>query len=250
MAELTGVGARVVGVYIGALFLAFAFLPKVIALLLAIPGPVAAAYIMVLLAMLFVLGMKIVVQDGVDYKKGAIVGVSFWIGVGFQHELIFADRLGEWWGSLLGNGMTAGGLAAVILSLALDLSGGRRVRMEAELNVAALPDIRAFLAGAAQRARWSIGGEGAPVSGGGGDGAEPAGCRGPRRRPPPAGHRARRLGSRGRGVRRRRRRREPRGPHDASETPWTCRRSSNLSLRLLRTSPPRFATSSTTTRTS
>ena len=33
---------------------------------------------------------------GVDYKKGAIVGVSFWIGVGFQHEMIFADRLREW----------------------------------------------------------------------------------------------------------------------------------------------------------
>ena len=62
MTELTGVGARVVGIYIGALFLAFAFLPKITALLLAIPGPVAAAYIMVLLSMLFVLGMKIVVQ--------------------------------------------------------------------------------------------------------------------------------------------------------------------------------------------
>ena len=114
----------------------------------------AAAYIMVLLSMLFVLGMKIVVQDGVDYKKGAIVGVSFWIGVGFQHELIFADRLGEWWGSLLGNGMTAGGLTAVFLSLALDLTGGRRVRMEAELNVAALPEIRSFLEKASRRAKW------------------------------------------------------------------------------------------------
>ncbi len=110
-----------VGVYIGALFLAFAFLPKVTAVLLAIPGPVAAAYILVLLSMLFVLGMKIVIQDGVDYKKGAIVGVSFWIGVGFQDQLIFADRLGEWWGALLGNGMTAGGLTAVVLSLVLDL---------------------------------------------------------------------------------------------------------------------------------
>ena len=154
VAELTGVGARVVGVYIGALFLAFAFLPKITAVLLAIPGPVAAAYIMVLLSMLFVLGMKIVVQDGIDYRKGAIVGVSFWIGVGFQHQLIFADRLGEWWGALLGNGMTAGGLAAVLLSLALDLTGGRRVRMEAELNVAALPEIRTFLENASRRARW------------------------------------------------------------------------------------------------
>ena len=154
VAELTGVGARVVGVYIGALFLVFAFLPKITAVLLAIPGPVAGAYIMVLLAMLFVLGMKIVVQDGVDYKKGAIVGVSFWIGVGFQHQLIFADRLGEWWGALLGNGMTAGGLAAIVLSLALDLTGGRRVRMEAALNVEALPTMRTFLQNASRRAGW------------------------------------------------------------------------------------------------
>ena len=154
VAELTGVGARVVGVYIGALFLVFAFLPKITALLLAIPGPVAGAYIMVLLSMLFVLGMKIVIQDGVDYKKGAIVGVSFWIGVGFQHQLIFADRLGEWWGALLGNGMTAGGLAAVVLSLALDLTGGRRVRMEAALNVEALPTMRTFLQNASRRAGW------------------------------------------------------------------------------------------------
>ena len=154
VAELTGVGARVVGVYIGALFLVFAFLPKITAVLLAIPGPVAGAYIMVLLSMLFVLGMKIVVQDGVDYKKGAIVGVSFWIGVGFQHQLIFADRLGEWWGALLGNGMTAGGLAAIVLSLALDLTGGRRVRMEGALNVEALPTIRTFLQNAARRAGW------------------------------------------------------------------------------------------------
>ena len=154
VAELTGVGARVVGMYIGALFLAFAFLPKITAVLLAIPGPVAGAYIMVLLSMLFVLGMKIVIRDGVDYKKGAIVGVSFWIGVGFQHELIFADRLGEWWGALLGNGMTAGGLTAVVLSLALDLTGGRRVRMETELNVGALPAMRSFLQDASRRARW------------------------------------------------------------------------------------------------
>ncbi len=154
VAELTGVGARVVGVYIGALFLAFAFLPKVPAVLLAIPGPVAGAYIMVLLSMLFVLGMKIVIQDGVDYKKGVIVGVSFWVGVGFQHQMIFADRLGEWWGALLGNGMTAGGLAAIVLSLALDLTGGRRVRMEAELNVKALPAIRTFLQDASRRAGW------------------------------------------------------------------------------------------------
>ena len=42
--------------------------------------------------MLFVLGMKIVVQDGMDYRKGLIAGISFWAGVGFQHGLIFPER--------------------------------------------------------------------------------------------------------------------------------------------------------------
>ena len=154
VAELTGVGARVVGIYIGVLFLAFAFLPKVTALLLAIPGPIAAAYLLALLSMLFVLGMKIAVQDGLDYRKGAIVGISFWVGVGFQNQVIFADRLGDWWGALLGNGMTAGGLTAVLLSMLLDFTRGRRSRMETEMDVKQLPAINDFLAMVANRARW------------------------------------------------------------------------------------------------
>ena len=68
--ELTGVAARSVGVWIGVAFVAAAFLPKVSALLLAIPSPVVAAYVTVLLALLFVLGMRIVVQGGVDYRRG------------------------------------------------------------------------------------------------------------------------------------------------------------------------------------
>ena len=106
LAELTGVGARRVGVYLGIVFLVLAFLPKVTAVLLAVPGPVVAAYVMVMLALLFIQGMKLVVQDGIDYRKALIAGLAFWIGLGFQNDMIFADQLGETWGGLLGNGMT------------------------------------------------------------------------------------------------------------------------------------------------
>ena len=41
--ELTGVGARSVGIAAGAIFVAIAFLPKVLAVVLAIPGPVFAS---------------------------------------------------------------------------------------------------------------------------------------------------------------------------------------------------------------
>ena len=49
LAEVTGIAARRVGVVIGVAFLALAFFPKIAALLGAIPGPVASAYLIVLL---------------------------------------------------------------------------------------------------------------------------------------------------------------------------------------------------------
>ena len=54
--ELTGVAARAVGVAAGALMIVFAFLPKALAVVLAVPGPVYAAYLFVLLALIFVRG--------------------------------------------------------------------------------------------------------------------------------------------------------------------------------------------------
>ena len=79
------------------IFIALALVPKLAAVMLAIPGPVVAAYFIVLLAMLFVLGLRMVVKDGLDYRKSMIVGVSFWVGVGFQQQVIFVEHLGEWW---------------------------------------------------------------------------------------------------------------------------------------------------------
>ena len=94
LAELTGVAARRVGVYIGVIFVLLALSPKVTALIIAIPNPVGAAYVTLLIGILFVQGMKIVVGDGLDHRKAAVVGLSFWIGVGFQNQVIFADLLG------------------------------------------------------------------------------------------------------------------------------------------------------------
>ena len=155
MTELTGIAARSVGVWIGVVFIAVAFLPKVSAMLLAIPGPVVAAYVTVLLAMLFVLGMRMVVRDGADYRNAVVVGVSFWIGVGFQHGVIFADLLGGLWGELLGNGMASGGLVAIGLTLFMRFTSGRRRRVEVELNADSLPEIDGFLREFAARHGWS-----------------------------------------------------------------------------------------------
>ena len=152
--ELTGVGARSVGVAIGAIFVAVAFLPKALAVVLAIPGPVAAAYITVLLAMLFVTGMKMVVQDGIDYRNGLVVGVSFWAGVGFQSGVVFPEYFSQVAGGLLQNGMTAGGLVAILMTLFMELTAPRRRRIEVETDLSDLPKIREFLGPFASRNGW------------------------------------------------------------------------------------------------
>ena len=152
--ELTGVGARSVGVAVGALFIAMAFLPKALAVVLAIPGPVAAAYVTVLMAMLFVVGMKVVIQNGIDYRNGLVAGLAFWAGVGFQNGVIFPEYFAEFAGGLLQNGMTAGGLVAILLSLFLELTAPRRTRTETPLDVSALPKIREFLGAFASRSGW------------------------------------------------------------------------------------------------
>ena len=152
--ELTGVGARRVGVAVGAVFIVLAFLPKALAVVLAIPGPVAAAYITVLMAMLFVVGMRVVIQNGIDYRSGLVAGLAFWTGVGFQNGVIFPEYFSEFAGGLLQNGMTAGGLVAILLSLFLELTAPRRARIETRVDVSALPKIRAFLGEFAARSGW------------------------------------------------------------------------------------------------
>ncbi len=154
MAELTGVAARSVGVAVGAIFLVAAFVPKGLAVVLAIPGPVVGAYLAVLMAILFVLGMKVVIGGGLDYRAGIVVSLSFWIGVGFEQDMIFPEIFDVLMGGLLSNGMTSGGLCAIALTLLQDLMGPRKRSIELTLDDGTLPKVQRFIQNFARQFRW------------------------------------------------------------------------------------------------
>ena len=145
IAELTGVAARSVGVCVGILFIVLAFLPKPIALVVGLPGPVAGAYLAVIVALLFVFGVKILTNDGLDYRKSLIVGFAFWVGLAFQFDMVYPELLEGAWGELLGQGMTAGGITVILLSGFVDLTSRRPRRLRTALSIDALPEIDAFL---------------------------------------------------------------------------------------------------------
>ncbi|MCY3543635.1 MAG: purine/pyrimidine permease [Chloroflexi bacterium] len=155
LVEVTGVASRRVGIAIGVVFLILAFLPKATALLIAIPPPVAAAYFTILIVMLFVQGMRMVMQDGVDYRKALVIGLAFWLGTGFQLKVIFPDLLTGFVDVLLSNGMTSGTIVAIVLMLFLNLTGPRRKRLTTQFNEDALPEIGSFLRETASAGHWN-----------------------------------------------------------------------------------------------
>ena len=151
VAEITRIASRSVGACVGGLFLVVAFLPKLIAVVLAIPSPVVASYLIVLVSILFVMGMRILFQDGLDYRKGVIVGFSFWIGVAVHFDWIFPEYFQGQWGELLGNGVTVGGLMVIVLTLFVRLTGSRPQRLKTALSMDTHPKIDTFLS---QFAAW------------------------------------------------------------------------------------------------
>ena len=153
--ELTGVASRMVGCYLGASFLVLAFFPKFASFFMAIPGPVAAAFLLLIIGMLLAVGMKVVVRDGLDYRKAVVVGVSMSIGIGFQYGLIYPELIEGSLGHLLQNGMTSGGITAIFLSLLWEVLGPRRKKFEGTLKPEAIGQIEPMLREFAEGLGWN-----------------------------------------------------------------------------------------------
>ncbi len=153
--ELTGVASRACGVAIGGIFILLSVNPKFLAAILAIPAPVVGAFVTVLIAMLFVLGMKIVVQDGINYRSGLICGISFWIGTGLQNRTIYPEFFDGLAGGTFENGMVGGGLVAILLTILTELTFKARKRIQTTLNIQSLSELQTFIRKFSQSHSWS-----------------------------------------------------------------------------------------------
>ena len=153
--NLTGVASRRVGYAIGGLLVALALLPKLAAVLLAIPSPVMGAYLLSAVGLLFVSGLQTAVSDGLDRGKALTVGIAFSLGLGLDSQTFGADLLGETWGPLIDSGMLAGALVAVLLSFFVELTNrGRRDRLSVDLHLTAVGELDQFLRDFASRIGW------------------------------------------------------------------------------------------------
>ena len=152
--ELTGIAGRRVGWYGGLVLVLVAFCPKLSALVAAMPGPVAGAFVLMILVMLFGNGMRLVTEGGLGFEVGVAVCLGFWIGFGFQSGFLFNDMLPAWAKVFLANGTTSGGLAAILMMTIVSLRERSRDRLVAPLGLAVLPQLQEMVKRFAERLGW------------------------------------------------------------------------------------------------
>lgn len=151
----TLVSARPVGLVLGFALVAFAFLPKFAALVLALPPSVLGAYLVIMVVTLFVTGLKLVVSAGLDYRRTLIAGISFWVGAGCEYGLLLPDILPQVAHGFFDNGLSTGGVTAILMTVLLELVGRRRRKLVTDLNVSCLPELREFIAQFGGYSGWS-----------------------------------------------------------------------------------------------
>ncbi|MBU3694841.1 MAG: hypothetical protein FGM40_08455 [Rhodocyclaceae bacterium] len=152
--DLTRVAALRVAYWGGLFLILLAFSPKISALIGAMPSPVAAAYILMILVLLFGHGLRMVTEEPLGFEAGIAVCLGFWLGVGFQGGFLYNERFPDWAQLFLSNGTTSGGIVAIVIMALLSLRHRARDRISVPLAPEALGPLREVVQRFCKRLGW------------------------------------------------------------------------------------------------
>jgi NCS2 family nucleobase:cation symporter-2/xanthine permease XanP len=118
------------------------------------PSPVAGAYILMILVLLFGHGVRMVNEDDLTFEAGIAVCLGFWVGTGFQGGFLFNDMLPDWAKLFLSNGTTSGGITAILIMLFLSMRNQPKNKVVLPLNTASLLELRKLIQSFCKRLAW------------------------------------------------------------------------------------------------
>ena len=140
--ELTGVASRQVGIYGAGILVLLAFFPWLNALVMAIPEPVLGASMFIFFALLFVTGLQLILESGLNSRSAFITGISFWVGFAAENRLFFPDFIPAGTEAFLYNGIAVGGVTAFLLTLLFELFAGKKTTLVLAPNLQELSKLR------------------------------------------------------------------------------------------------------------
>ncbi len=153
-AQQTNCASRYIGVITGVVLIAAAFFPKSWGLLIGMPAPVTAIFVIVMVSPLMVEGMKMIAQEAADYRMALAIGAALLIGTGMQTGVVPLP-IGDVWESVFQRALTSGGVVLVLLTFFAEFNRRKRRRLRTELREDSLPEINQFLEDFSTRQGWT-----------------------------------------------------------------------------------------------
>lgn len=125
--QLTGTASKHIGVWIGAILIILGLFPHIGAAFRALPNSVLGGATIIMFGTVAIAGIKIISQVNLNRRNMLILAISFGVGLGvlLVPEIVdtlaanIGGDLGKIIKSVFGSSITAGGLTAIIASLAI-----------------------------------------------------------------------------------------------------------------------------------
>ncbi|HWA26247.1 MAG TPA: solute carrier family 23 protein [Lacunisphaera sp.] len=116
--QLTGVTSRRVGYYMAGMLAVLGLVPAVGRWISVVPPPVIGALAMLLFGLVAVSGLRLILAEKLGSREGLIVALSLGVGLGLPTQPGLLAGLPAALRALMESGISAGGLTALLLTLA------------------------------------------------------------------------------------------------------------------------------------
>ena len=117
--QLTGVGSRYIGTWVGLILIALGLFPVVGSVIEAMPQAVLGGATIIMFGTVAVAGIKILAGVNMDRRASTIAAISLSVGLGVTFVPTVIGQLPQLLRDLLSSGIAAGGMCALFLNLLL-----------------------------------------------------------------------------------------------------------------------------------
>jgi xanthine permease XanP len=117
--QLTGVGSRYVGVFIGAILIVLGLVPAVGVLVQGLPPSALGGATLIMFGMVAASGIRILARVPMNRRNSIILAISIGLGLGVTFVPDMLDALPSLLKSTLSSGIAIGGLSALLLNIVL-----------------------------------------------------------------------------------------------------------------------------------
>ncbi len=117
--QITGVASRHIGRWMAAILALLGLFPAVARWVSAMPPAVLGGLALLLFGLVAVAGLRLINQAGLSHRNALVVAISVGVGIGAPSSLQWLETLPPALHTLLGSGISAGGVTALLLNFVL-----------------------------------------------------------------------------------------------------------------------------------